>query len=77
MWHIQELTLNIRHALLQNLVQHLGVLQLLLHLGNDSLGELLLLALLDLTLVANPRIQNVLGLGGQRRALFQLIGLSL
>lgn len=47
-------TLNICHALRQNLLQHLGVLQFLLHLGDDVLGQLLLLALLNLALIADP-----------------------
>lgn len=58
----RERTLNIGHALVENLLQHLGVLQLLLHLGDDGLGQLLLLALLDLALVADPGVQDSLGL---------------
>jgi hypothetical protein len=72
-----KLTLNISHALLENLLQDLGVLQLLLDLGDDALGELPLLPLLDLALVPHPRIQDSLGLGSQRRLLLELIGLSL
>ena len=49
-----ELTLNIGNALLENLLQDLGVLQLLLDLGDDAGSELLLLPLLDLALVADP-----------------------
>lgn len=70
------LTLNIRNTLLQDLVQNLGVLQLLLDLGNDSIGELLLLASLDLALVADPRVEHILRLGGDRGLLLKLIGLS-
>lgn len=73
----RKLTLNISHALLENLLQDLGVLQLLLDLGDDALGELPLLPLLDLALVPHPRIQDSLGLGSQRRLLLELIGLSL
>lgn len=70
-------TLNIGNALLQNLLQDLGVLQLLLDLGNDGSGELLLLALLNLALVADPGLENRLGLGGQGSLLLELVGLSL
>jgi len=72
-----ELTLNISDALLQDLLQNLGVLELLLDLANDGIGKLLLLALLDLALVADPRVQNLLGLGGQSSALLELVSLSL
>lgn len=72
-----ELTLNISNALLKDLLEDLGVLKLLLDLGNDGLGELTLLALLDLAFVANPRVKDGLGLGGQSGALFELISLSL
>ena len=70
-------TLDVRHALLQDLLQRLGVLQLLLHLGDDALGELPLLALLDLALVPHPRVQHALGLGRQRRPLLELVRLGL
>lgn len=73
----QKRTLNICHALGENLLQHLGILQLLLHLGDDALRQLLLLALLDLALVANPRVQNGLGLSSQGGFLLQLVGLGL
>lgn len=72
-----KLTLNIRHALLENLLQDLGILELLLHLGNDGLGKLLLLPLLDLALVPHPRIQDVLGLGRQGCPLLELVRLGL
>lgn len=49
-----KLTLNILDALVENLLEHLGVIQLRLNLGNDALGELLLLPLLDTLLVSNP-----------------------
>lgn len=73
----QRRTLNICHALGEDLLQHLGVLQLLLHLGNDALGQLLLLTLLDLTLIADPGVQDGLGLGSQGGLLLQLVGLGL
>jgi hypothetical protein len=71
------LTLNLGHALLENLLQGLGVLQLLLDLGNDSLGKLPLLALLDLALITDPRVEDSLGLGGKGSLLLELISLSL
>jgi hypothetical protein len=72
-----RLTLDISNALLKDLLEDLGVLKLLLDLANDGLGELTLLALLDLALVANPRVKDGLGLGGQSGALLELISLSL
>lgn len=70
-------TLDISHALRQDLLQDLGVLQLLLDLGDDGIGQLLLLALLDLALITDPGVQDGLGLGSQGGLLLQLIGLSL
>jgi hypothetical protein len=71
------LTLDIRHTLLEDLLQDLGVLELLLHLVDDALGQLLLLASLDLSLVAHPRVEDGLGLGSQSRLLLELKGLGL
>jgi len=73
----RQLTLDIGHALLEDLLESLGVLQLLLDLGDDALGQLLLLALLNLALVADPRVKHGLGLGSQSRLLVELVGLSL
>lgn len=70
-------TLNVGDALLQNLLKSLGVLELLLDLGNDRLSELLLLALLDLALVTDPGVEDGLGLGGQGGLLLELESLSL
>ena len=70
-------TLNIGNALLEDLVEGLGVLELLLDLGNDALSELLLLALLDLALVADPGVKDGLGLGGEGSLLLGLVGLGL
>lgn len=56
-FHDQEmtlLTLNIRNALLQNLLQLLGILQLLSNLTDDGLRQFSLLPLLDLSFVAHP-----------------------
>lgn len=47
-------TLNVSNALLKDLLENLGILKLLLDLGDDVLSKLLLLALLDLALVADP-----------------------
>ena len=70
-------TLDISDALLKYLLKGLGVLELLLDLGDDGLGQLPLLPLLDLTLVAHPRIQHSLSLGGQSGGLLELVGLGL
>ena len=48
------LTLNVNDTLLQDLVQHLWVLKLFADLGNDAIGQLLLLARLYLSLVTHP-----------------------
>lgn len=72
-----ERTLDISHALRQDLLQDLGVLQLLLDLGDDGISQLLLLTLLDLALVTDPGVQDGLGLGSQGGLLLQLVGLSL
>lgn len=73
----RALTLNISNALLEDLVEGLGVLELLLDLGNDALGELLLLALLDLALVADPGVKDGLGLSREGSLLLHLVGLGL
>lgn len=70
-------TLNICHALGEDLLQHLGVLELLLDLGNDALRQLALLALLDLALVADPGVEDGLGLSSQSSLLLELVGLGL
>jgi hypothetical protein len=72
-WH----TLNVGNGLLQDLAQNPGVLQLLLDPGNQSIGQLLLLALLDLSLIPNPRVENRLGLMDELSALLQLVGFGL
>lgn len=70
-------TLNVSDALLQNLLQDLGVLELLLDLGDDGSSQLLLLSLLDLALVADPGVEDSLGLGSQGSLLLELESLSL
>ena len=72
-----KLTLNVSNRLLEDLLQGLGVLQLLLDLGDYGIGKFPLLASLDLALVSNPRVQDVLRLGGKSRRLLKLIGLRL
>ena len=70
-------TLNLGDALLQDLLQVLWVLELLLDLCDEGLGKLLLLALLYLGLVADPGVEDGLGLGGELDALLELEGLGL
>jgi hypothetical protein len=73
----RQLTLNVGNALLKDLVEGLGVLELLLDLGNDALGKLLLLADLDLALVADPGVKDSLGLSRKSSLLLGLVGLGL
>lgn len=70
-------TLNVSNALVKDLLEGLGVVELLLNLGDDSLGKLLLLPLLDLALVADPRVEDRLGLGSDGCLLLELESLSL
>ena len=72
-----KLTLNIRDTLIKDLLEHLGVLKLLLNLGNDVLSELTLLPDLDLALIADPRVQNSLCLSSKSGLLLELESLSL
>ena len=70
-------TLNIGNTLLQDLLKNLGVLKLLLDLGNNALRQLLLLADLHLALISNPRIQHCLGFCSESSSLLELVSLSL
>jgi hypothetical protein len=70
-------TLNVRDALVKDLLEGLGVLELLLDLGDDGLGKLALLPLLDLALVADPGVEDRLGLGGNGGLLLELESLGL
>jgi hypothetical protein len=70
-------TLDISHALLENLLKCLRVLKLLQDLGNDRLRKLLLLALLDMSLVTHPRVKDILSLSGKSSGLLQLENLGL
>lgn len=74
---MNELTLDIGNTLLEDLLENLGALELLLDLANDSVGKLLLLTLLNLALVAHPRVKDLLSLGSEGSALFELVGLGL
>jgi hypothetical protein len=80
MWCIQRImqhTLNVRNALVKDLLEGLGVLELLLNLGDDGLRKLLLLPLLNLALVADPRVEDGLGLGSDGGLLLKLESLCL
>jgi len=69
--------LDVGHALVEDLLEGLGVLKLLLDLGDDVLGKLLLLPLLDLALVADPRVENGLRLVSDGGLLLELESLGL
>lgn len=69
--------LNVLNRLLENLLLELGVLEVLLDLGDDGLGQELLLSLSDRVLVSNPRVKNRLGLSGKSNLLLGLENLSL
>lgn len=62
---------------MQNLLQCLRILKLFLDLSNDVLGQLLLLFVLDLSFVSNPRVESGLGLRCQCCLLLELVDLSL
>lgn len=68
--------LHVGDALSQDLLEDAGVLELLGDLCDDAVGKFLLLALLHLTFVADPRVEDGLGLGGQESLLLQLECLS-
>jgi hypothetical protein len=70
-------TLNVSDALVEDLLESLGVVELLLDLGDDRLGKLALLPLLNLALVADPRVEDGLGLSGDGRLLLELESLRL
>lgn len=69
--------LNVLNRLLENLLLELGVLEVLLNLGDDRLGQQLLLSLSDRSLVSDPRVKNRLGLGGEDNLLLGLEHLGL
>ena len=69
--------LDVGNGLVEDLLEGLGVLELLANLGNDGVGELLLLAGLDGTLVADPRVEDGLGLVGEVDLLLELVSLGL
>ena len=70
-------TLDISDGLVEDGLEGLGALELLLDLGDDGLGELALLPLLDLALVADPAVEDRLGLVRDGRLLLELEGLGL
>lgn len=74
---LPELTLDILHALVKDLLENLGVLQFLLNLGNNGISEFALLPLLDTLLVSYPRVENSLGFGCDGGLLLELVGVSL
>ena len=74
---VSRLTLNVGDALLEDLLQNLGALELLLDLADDGVGKVTLLALLNLAFVADPGVEHLLGLGGQSSTLLELVGLRL
>jgi hypothetical protein len=57
-------TLDVGDGLAEDLLQDLGVFELLVDLGDDGLGQFSLLALLDLAFVANPAVEDVARLAG-------------
>lgn len=71
------LTLDIGNALLEDLLQNLGVLELLLDLADDRLSKLALLALLDLALVTDPGVKDLLSLSGKSSTLLEFVSLGL
>lgn len=74
---LRDDSLNVGDALVENLLESLGVLKLLLDPGDDRLSKLALLPLLDLALVTDPRVEHSLGLCGNGGPLLELKGLSL
>lgn len=66
--------LNIYNALRQNLLEDGRVLELLLDLVDQTLRKLLLLALLNLGLIADPGVKDGLDLVGELDALLELKG---
>jgi len=72
-----SLTLNICNALGQDLLQCLWVLKLLLDLGNESLGQLLLFSLLYLSFVSDPAVENLFGFTSKVGSLLKFKSLCL
>ena len=74
---LRKRTLNLCNTLVENLLESLGVFEVLVNLGNDAVRQLFLLASLLLALVAHPRVENCLGLGSKSSLLLELVSLSL
>lgn len=72
-----QLTLNLRNGRKKDLTLELLVGQLLLHGREDRLDELALLRLADLSLVADPRVEDRLDFGRDGRLLAEGEGLVL
>jgi len=75
-WLLLQSLLDVCHTLLQDLLQELGVLQLLADLGNNAVGQFPLLSHLNLTLVSYPAVENGLCFGGKGSLLFEFESLS-
>jgi len=69
--------LDVGNGLVEDLLEGLGVLKLLLDLGDDALSKLALLPRLDLALVADPGVEDGLGLVGEVDLLLELVSLGL
>ena len=72
-----SLTLYVGDTLSEDLVENLGILKLLVDLGNDAVGQFSLLSGSQLTFVPHPRVKNRLDFGSQSRLLLQLVRLCL
>lgn len=70
-------TFNVSNALLQNLLEDFGILELFRNLGNDGVCKLFLLSGFDLAFVPYPRVEDSFCFCCQRRLLLQLKGLRL
>lgn len=73
----QALTLDVGDSLVEDLLLDLGVLEVLVDLLDQVGSQLLLLALAEVSLVADPRVKGALDLGGNGNLLLQLKGLGL
>ena len=74
--HDPKHTLNINNALTQDRLHILRVLQLLGHLGNHTLRQLLLPPILHLAFISHPAVQHGLGFMGEGGLLLELVGLG-
>jgi hypothetical protein len=72
-----RLTLNLSNAAQKDVTLELLVTKLLLDVGKNSLDEVDLLLLTELSLVADVRVEDRLDLGGDGSGLLELEGLVL